>query len=114
LVLPFGLNYPEFPDSWFGVDLALAVDVLQVFADGLDRDLKQACHLRLRQPDRIAFQPHLDRGLGIVRAEQNQFRARVFRRNLAHWFFLSAYCGGRGRSSSRAYSSARMRPAIHF
>ncbi|WP_267117110.1 hypothetical protein [Xanthomonas sacchari] len=46
----------------------------EMFIDRWDRDLKQFCDLPLRQPHRLAFQPHLDPRLRILAAIQDQFR----------------------------------------
>jgi hypothetical protein len=84
LTLALGLNYPEFPDSSFRFDLPFRVDVLQMLADGLDRNLIELGDLRLREPYRIAFQSHLDAGLRILAAVQDQFRSRCFHVVSAH------------------------------
>ena len=53
-----GLNCSEFPKSCVRADLTLLKDVLQVFVDGWNRDLKQPCHQLLGEPDGFILVAH--------------------------------------------------------
>lgn len=50
----FLANYSEFPNSCLKVLLPVFVNAFQVLVDRRDRHLKQLCHQRLGEPDRVS------------------------------------------------------------
>ena len=64
------LNYPETPDSCLAAELALAVDVHEVFVCGLHRDLEQLGDEPLGQPDGLAVEPDLEVQASVLVDEQ--------------------------------------------
>ena len=56
----FGLNYPEFPDSFIRREFAFLVNILDMFVYGSNILLKQFRHHLLRQPYSFIFKSNLD------------------------------------------------------
>lgn|GEM_PF-5246381 len=54
----FGLNCSEFPKSCLLADFTLLEDVLQVFVDGRNSDLKEPGHQLLGEPDGLLLVAH--------------------------------------------------------
>lgn len=59
------LNYPEFPDSCLGLQLACVVDVYEVLVGRLHGDLIQFRDLTLREPHGLAVEANLQAGCTV-------------------------------------------------
>ena len=60
LARPFGLNYPEFPDSCRRIEFVFSVNVYQMLIYGFDGNLIQLREQPLGEPDGLAVDAHLD------------------------------------------------------
>lgn len=80
-----GLNYPVFPDSCLGRQVALGKDVLDVLVDRPDVFLEELGDVPLRQPQRLVLDPQLEPGRAVRRGVKHQPRC---------WF---AWCRQVGR-----------------
>src|SRR5205807_8871545 len=69
-------NYPEFPDSWPSVQFALVENIDEMFIDRANIFVEQLRNLRLRQPDRLIFEPALNPRSTVFGAVENNARLR--------------------------------------
>ncbi len=65
LTVPLAANYPDFPDSCFGLQFAGGEGVLEVLVDGAHVSLVELRHQSLRQPDGFTGKTAFDAGAPV-------------------------------------------------
>ena len=89
----FFLNYFHFGNSCFFAQLALFVNVVQMFADGRDTYIKQGCHCLLSEPNGFILDDGLH--LSLIIRQVIKYELYFFHRNPPSSFSSSIKASGR-------------------